>query len=730
MADAPTVVRGTVEQVVFTNPESGWTILRLGLAETSPAAMSASPVTVVGSLGPTPVGTQLEITGRWENSPKYGRQFRADQAAVVVPSTVRGIRAYLASGVVEGMGAGLADRLVQAFGQDTLKIIQESPERLTEVEGIGAVRADRIQQALSSQLGLQATMVFLHGLGVSASLAAKIHRRYGENTAEVVQREPFRLALEVRGVGFKTADQLATQLGVARDSPQRAQAGLLHVLAESAQDGHVFVPREALFAEARRLLGPHGGALDEALQALEDDERAVRPKDSADDVYSTVLYEAETQVILNLRRLLDIPSVPLTEAPEDLLADFEQASGLRLAPAQRDALALANRARVLVVTGGPGTGKTTLVRGLLRLFQHARLRIELTAPTGRAAKRMTEATGLEARTIHRLLAYDAGQQTFLHNPDYPLRADVLIVDEVSMVDIPLMAALTTAIPNRARLILVGDVDQLPSVGPGQVLRDLIDSGRVPVARLDVVFRQGDGSQITANAHRINRGDPPQFSAPSRSPGDARDFFLIERDDPVAAQSTLLNVVADRIPSSFEVDPFDAIQILTPMHKGELGVHALNEKLQERLNPEGPSVQHGGRRFRLGDKVIQTRNNYELGVFNGDIGRLVSIDDQRDRIKVAFDDREVAYELGDRGDLALAYALSIHKSQGSEYPVVVIPLSMQHYVMLHRNLLYTAVTRGKRLVVLIGSRRALSTAVGRAKDLRRHSRLASRLAGDS
>lgn len=709
---------GTVEQVVFHNPDSGWTVIRFAVPE--------GTISVVGPLfGPT-VGTRLAVTGRWQINPKYGRQFRAQHAVPITPETAKGIEAYLASGLIDGVGAALAQRLVETFGSDTLEVIEKTPDRLTEVEGIGKVRAERIQHALGTQLGARSTMVFLHGLGISSGLAARILRRYGPQTVTVVQSEPFRLALDVPGVGFLTADQIAARLGIDRNSPQRAQAGLLHLLAEAAQDGHVFLPQTELFTKARTLLGPQA-PIEPAIDALEAEERVVRPSIVPSAVYPTPLFEAETEVIKKLKALLQTPAAPITESVDATIADFESESSLTLAPEQREAVALANCSRLLVVTGGPGTGKTTLVRGLLHLFRRAKLKLALAAPTGRAAKRMSEATSLDARTLHRLLAFDPNQQAFFHNADQPIDADVVIVDEVSMVDLPLMAALSTALTPRMRALFVGDVDQLPSVGPGQVLRDLIGSDRVPVARLSQVFRQQGGSLIIDNAHRINHGQMPVLDTPRDG---LSDFYLIERNEPVAARSTLIKVVAERIPDSFGFDPFEGIQVLTPMHKGDLGAQALNSHLQARLNPEGTSVTRGERILRIGDKVMQTRNDYELGVFNGDIGRLVYIDDKKNTLKVAFDEREVTFEAAQQDALTLAYAMSIHKSQGSEYPAVVIPLTMQHFVMLHRNLFYTAVTRAKHLVVLIGDHRALRLAVERARDLRRNSGLGLRLASAS
>ena len=714
--DETTVLRGTVEQVVFTNPDSGWTVLKLQVPD------ETAIVTVVGVIAPPSAGGEIEVTGGWQHTSKYGRQFKAESALTITPNTAAGIQAYLGSGVVDGVGKSLAERLVARFGDETLAIIERSPERLTEVEGIGQVRAARIQEALADQLHLQSTMVFLHGLGVAPGLAARIHRRYGGRTVEVVRTEPFRLALDVRGVGFYTADGIAAKLGVAKDSPDRAMAALLHALAEAAQDGHVFQDRDRLGDRMTALLG-HPPQMDPLLDALSAQARITTPADAQHAVYAASLYEAESVVCGQLDHLLQRPAAELVSAPHAIADEFEKEAGLRLAEQQRQAIVTANTARVLVITGGPGTGKTTLVRGLLHLFARASLDVELAAPTGRAAKRLAESTGKNARTLHRLLAYDPTKNAFAHGDANPLPADALVVDEVSMVDLPLMQVLAAALSPSVRLVLVGDVDQLPSVGPGQVLKDLIESERFAVVRLDRVFRQGEQSRITDNAHRINKGQMPDLAPPNDG---LSDFYLIERDETKAAQQTLLHVVADRIPASFGVDPVDDIQVLAPMHKGELGALALNRSLQERLNPEGPSLRRKDLDFRLGDKVMQTRNDYDLNVFNGDLGRIVHVDEGRNILKVAFDGREVLYEPSQLDALTLAYATSIHKSQGSEYPVVVIPIAMQHFVMLHRNLLYTAVTRGKRLVVLIGSQRAVRTAVERAKDLRRNSRLAERL----
>jgi exodeoxyribonuclease V alpha subunit len=657
---------------------------------------------------------------------KHGEQLKVETLITVAPSTLEGIERYLGSGMVPGVGPAYAKRIVEAFGMEALEVLDRAPERLVEVPGLGPKRADAVAKAWEKQRAVGAIMIFLQQHGVSPSLAAKIYKRFGARAIDEVSQHPYRLALDVWGIGFKTADRIARSIGVGADAPERAQAGVLQTLHDIAAKGHVYTTRPELAEQAALMLEREPVAVDEATDVLARSGRVRIERLASGDVavYPTELHDAEVRLAKRLRSLME------REAPgRELMAGaigpaieaFEKRAGVELAAAQRAAVEQAARHKVLVVTGGPGVGKTTIVRAMLALFDRGRINVRLAAPTGRAAKRMSEATGREAVTLHRLLEFDPKQRTFARRFGRTIEAGALIVDEASMLDLALADALLQATGDHARLVLVGDVDQLPSVGPGAVLRDVIASGEVPTVRLTQIFRQAEGSLIVRNAHRIHDGEPPETAT-----GPDGEFFVIERKTPESAAETILESVVRRIPARFGLDPKTQVQVLTPMHKGDVGAVVLNERLQQALNPVGPSVTRGQRTLRLGDKVMQLKNDYDREVYNGDVGYISAIDDVERTVMVRFDDRDVAYEEGDLDELTLAYATSIHKSQGSEYPAVVVPLLTQHYVMLSRNLLYTAVTRGKKLVVLIADPRAVALALGETRREERRTYLAERL----
>lgn len=721
--DTSSTLEGTLERVVFVNEENGWSVARLSVHG------RGEPVTIVGNLFEVQPGERLRLTGSWEQDRKYGQQFRIATYRTILPTSAKAIERYLGSGLIRGIGKSMAKRLVEHFGDQTLDVIERYSGRLTEVPGIGPKRSQEIRQAWLEQHGIKQVMLFLQEHEVPTAHSLRIWKTYGTRSIEIVKENPYRLAADVFGIGFKTADAIAERLGVPRDSPQRAEAATLYLLGQAAERGHLFLPRGELLREGGGLLGIGEATVSDAIARLSEAgtialEHTIEPLDGEADgplVYSKVLHEAETALAA---RLVELSHAPI-DAPdfdvERALTWFEGREKLALAAAQREAIARALTEKILVLTGGPGTGKTTLVRGVVAILEARDEDVLLAAPTGRAAKRLAEATGIEAKTIHRLLEFSPRTGQFERNAERPLEADLLIVDEVSMLDAPLARALVDALPDEARLMLVGDADQLPSVGPGNVLADLIRSGTVPVVRLTEIFRQAQQSSIVTNAHRIRDGVMPELSAP-----EGADFFFIERGEPEAALETLLELVAGRIPQRFGLDPMTDVQVLTPMNRGLLGVLNLNQALRERLNPTGREVLRGGRIYRLGDRVMQIRNNYELEVFNGDLGRITGIDDEKNEVAVDFDGKSLGYGFTDLDELVPAYACSIHKSQGSEYPCIVLPLHTQHYVMLERNLVYTALTRARKLAVLIGEKRALSVAVSNRRVRRRHTLLAERL----
>lgn len=702
---------GIVARVVYEDPESGFAVLRLEPDQ------GDDLVSVVGTLAGVRPKETVRLWGRFEDSPRFGRQFRADKWIPTGTNDARQVADYLASGAIPGVGPSLAERLLAHFRDDLPDVLAHQPERLTEVEGVGAVRARKIRGAWHAQDALRELMIFLQSHGISFGLARRIADRYGDQAVSVVRTNPYRLAVEVAGIGFLSADRIARQLGLAVDAPGRIEAALIHELGEASREGHVFTPREQLADDTAQRLDLPRTCVDPGIARLEAGGHVVEhPPDDTRAIYLMRWFTAETEAVHHAARLLEMPA-PRSPAGHGTTRKFEARHGLTLSTEQREAITAAHEARLFVVTGGPGTGKTTLVRAVIETTHGSVL---LAAPTGRAAKRMQEATGVHARTLHRLLEYDPKTRTFSRDHGRPLEADVVVIDEASMLDIELFAALVRAIPNGCRLVLVGDVDQLPSVGPGRVLGDLIQSGAPRVVRLRRIFRQSEASRIVTNAHLIHEGRMPELAA---SDGGPSDFYFVAQEDPNAALALLRRIVTERIPHRFGLDPAREVQVLAPMHRSSLGVAKLNEVLKSDLNPT-PIPE--GSRFSPGDKVMQTRNDYELGCFNGDVGFVQDVDPKRAALVVRFDDREVRFEGRQHEALTLAFACSVHKAQGSEYPAVVMPIDMQHFMMLHRNLLYTAVTRARRLMVIVGSRRALARAVHTVRDERRRTLLGQRL----
>ncbi|NUP13996.1 MAG: ATP-dependent RecD-like DNA helicase [Polyangiaceae bacterium] len=714
-------IDGEVVRITYSSDETGFRVIRVKLDG------RAEEKTLVGVFPLPPPGTRVRATGKLTRDVKRGEQFKVETLLTVAPATLSGVERFLGSGLVPGVGAAFAKKIVETFGEQTLEVLDHNPSRLNEVAGLGAKRASQIEKAWEAHRAVGAIMIFLQSHGASPALASRIYKRFGPRAVAIVSASPYRLALDVWGVGFKTADRIASSLGIAKDAPERAQAGVLQVLHERSTSGHVFTERGQLRDLCARMLEIDEAKVEVAIDALLSEKRA-RAEIGLSGIegvaiYTPALYDAEVRIARKLAELVATPVIgrPLDSLVERVAKDFEEKSNVSLAPAQRDAVELAARSKVVVITGGPGVGKTTIVRALLMLFDQAGLKTRLAAPTGRAAKRMTEATKREAVTLHRLLEFDPKTREFTRNEMARLDIGALVVDESSMVDLELMDALVSALPQQARLVLVGDVDQLPSVGPGAVLRDAITSEVIPTARLSQIFRQAAGSLIVQNAHRIHAGELPISDR-----GQEGEFYLVERKDDEAAADALVGLVTERIPKAFGLHPVRDVQILTPMHKGASGTIALNERLQTALNPNGPTVKVGQRVFRLGDKVMQLKNDYDREVYNGDLGFISKIDQEARVLVVTFDDRQVTYEEGDLEELTLAYATSIHKSQGSEYAAVVIPFTMNHFVMLSRNLLYTAVTRGKRLVVIVGSKRAISLSLAEIRKETRSTALAERL----
>ena len=716
----PETVKGLVERVVYHDPESGFAVLKV-LVKGRP-----EPATVVGNTPSVTAGELIEGAGRWVVDRNYGPQFKADELRTTHPASAAGIERYLASGAIRGIGPKLAAKIVGIYKERTLQIFDEAPDFLLHVKGIGRRRAKRIHMSWEEQKEVRKIMLFLAEHGISSGRAVRIYRTYGQESIARIKENPYQLADDVRGIGFKTADELAARVGIDRNSPYRAKAAVRFTLQELSARGHCGYPEPGVVEHTTRLIEIDQLRVEEAVRAAVGEKAVVRELiDGEHWLYAAALHRAEVGLAQSIRRIAAATPHPLPEIDvEKAIAWVERRVAVRLAAGQREAVRQACRQKLLVITGGPGVGKTTLVRSILEIFMAKGLECVLAAPTGRAAKRLTETTGRTAKTIHRLLEFDPKSGEFQRNQHEPLDGNLFVLDEVSMVDVVLGHQFFRAVPDQACVILVGDVDQLPSVGPGTVLADLISSGVVPVVRLTEIFRQAAESRIVTAAYAVNQGRMPEL----KTPAEPADFYFIEAAAPEAIEDLIVRLVKERIPKRFGFDPIADIQVLTPMNRTSLGARNLNQVLQAALNPGdgGPEIQRFGWTFRLGDRVIQTINDYNRDVFNGDLGIVEKINRIDQEIVVNFEGRPVKYDFGDLDELSLAYVLSIHKSQGSEYPCVVIPVHTQHYVMLQRNLLYTAVTRGKKLVVLVGTPKALALAVRRRDTAQRYTALRRRL----
>lgn len=712
------LVEGVIERITFRSDDTLYTVARINTRE-------GREVTVVGPMPSAVVGQAVRVTGTWVTHKDYGKQFKLEKVETLAPATLVGIQRYLGSGLIRGIGPATAANLVKAFGLKTLEIIENQPDALLGVPGVGPKKAERISQAVAEHKAVQEVMVFLQSHGVSPAFAARIYRRYGDKSIEIVSRNPYQLADDVFGIGFRTADKIAREVGIAPDSPHRAASAVKYWLSRSADAGHCFCEHPELVEAVCTELDVSSAIIESAISSLQAQGEVFIEDDA---VYLAPFYHAERGVASRLHEISHSSMWQLDQCDEGQLEDAQKRAGIHLGEAQRRGVESSFASGVMVLTGGPGTGKTTTLRIMIDLFEARNMKVLLAAPTGRAAKRLTEASGRQARTIHRLLEFEPGEGgwRFGRGLANPLECEALVVDEVSMIDTLLMYNLLKAVKPGCRLILVGDVDQLPSVGAGNVLRDIIDSGVINTAHLDEVFRQAPGSMIVENAHKVNRGEFPVLRG-------ANDFMFIEEPDPEKAAAAVVNTVARRLPYKLNCNAIDDIQVLSPMRRSVTGVDNLNDLLREALNPSRngvPELRGGGSSFRRGDKVMQIRNNYERRVWNGDMGRVVWVDTEEGQVRVRYSDvegdRDVVYDQADLDELVLSYCVSIHKSQGSEYTAVVIPVSTQHYVMLQRNLIYTAITRAKKMVVLVGTKKALAIAISRATVHGRKTRLADRL----
>ena len=710
-------LQGQLERITFHSEENHFTIAKIRVKG------QKDLVTIVGSLFSVAPGEVVKLAGSWDRHPKFGEQFRFTSCEIIAPATLHGIERYLGSGLIKGVGPVMAKRLIEKFGLETLDIIEQQPQRLREVEGIGEKKIGMIRAAWREQRDVRDVMLFLQSHDVSSAYASKIYRQYGKASIAVVKDNPYRLAADIFGIGFRTADSIAAKLGIPKDSPMRAEAGILYMLQQFSLNGHIYYPHDGLIEECREILDINAGTIAEAITSLAAAKRIVLEEEA---VYLAEFYVAEKGIAENLRELNKTQRRLFMIDRDKALETVQKSLRITLAENQAKAIIESLDAKVMVITGGPGTGKTTIIKAIITLHALSGMSILLAAPTGRAAKRMSEATGHEAKTIHRMLEFspknDGG---FKRTEQNPLNADLIVIDETSMVDTVLMCHLLKAVPKQTTLILVGDIDQLPSVGAGNVLRDIIDSGQVPCIRLNQIFRQAQKSLIVVNAHQINSGDFPI----TQTEKDAdQDFYFIQMEEPEKVLEKILELCAKKVPEKFGFDAVNDIQVLTPMHRGVVGASNLNAELQKHLNPSTDELHRGGRVFRVRDKVMQIRNNYDKDVFNGDIGRIASINREDQEVNVDYDGKAVAYDFTELDELILAYAISVHKSQGSEYPAVIMPVLTQHYMLLQRNLLYTAVTRGKKLVILIGTKKAVGIAIRNNKPSERYTKLKERLRG--
>ncbi len=709
---------GTIEQIVFYNPENGYSVCRFSLED-------GHLVTLVGQFPPLSPGEVLKVRGQWELNPRFGQQFKVDNFSLVLPSSVKGIEKFLSSGLIKGIGPVLARRIIKRFGLKTMEVLSSNPERMVEVEGVGQAKLREIKRSWAEHSDIRDLIIFLQGHGVTTNLATKIYHQYGERSFEVLKSNPYQLCLDIWGIGFKTADQIALKLGIEPTSFERIKAYVLYLLEKDNEQGHVFSLRGSVLENCQKELQVELARVEEALEALKKQKLLVeQPLNSDTALYLPFYYKAEEQVARSIRELASFPCATPNFDVERAIAEVEEALKIKFSPLQSMAVQETLQKKILVITGGPGTGKTTIIRAVVDLFDRWGKTVLLGAPTGRAAKRLSETTQKEAKTIHRILEFKPKQGSFRRNERRPLSGDALIIDEFSMVDLPLMFHLIKAVPPWMRLVLVGDKDQLPSVGPGNLLRDIIDSGTVEVVRLDQIFRQEKDSLIVLNAHRVNQGQSLIY--PPRDDKDS-DFYFIHTEDEAKVFQTIVKLCAYSVPHKLNLNPLSPqIQVISPMYRGLAGVDNLNQELQKRLNPSGEALRLGSRELRLHDKVMQVRNNYEKEVFNGDIGSVVEVDKQRFALVVEFYGRRVSYERDQMNDITLAYAVSVHKAQGSEYQAVVMPLLTQHFIMLQRNLFYTALTRAKKLSMIIGSYRALHIAIKNDKPVKRNCLLKEKL----
>ncbi len=719
-------LQGQIERITYANSENGYTVAKVKVDG------RRDLVTVVGNLVSPAPGEIVQMSGEWTTHPRYGEQFRVVSYKSLVPASVYGIEKYLGSGLIKGIGPIMARRIVDRFGKGTLDVIEQEIERLAEVEGIGEKRIGMVRKAWEDQKEIREVMIFLQTHGVGSGYATKIFKNYGSRSINVVKENPYRLATDIFGIGFLTADGIAGRLGFDKDSELRAEAGILYVLHQLADEGHVYYPYGPLIKKCREMLGVSREVIVRALAAVQDGNMIVieglkenRGGFGEDNrpVYLAKFHLSETSIAARLKTLIRAPKSIRKMDTYKAIEWVQKQLAITLAKKQVEAIRCALENKAMVITGGPGTGKTTIINAILKIISRLGVKIMLAAPTGRAAKRMSEATGHEAKTIHRMLEYSIQKGGFQRNELNPLDCDLMVIDEASMIDTILMHHLLKAIPPRATFILVGDVNQLPSVGAGNVLKDIIGSGQMEVVKLNEIFRQARESLIIVNAHKINSG-----LLPSYKPADEKldDFYFIEQEDPEEVLRIILELTTDRIPRRFGFDPVDDIQVLTPMHKGVVGAGNLNVELQKALNPTGDGIMRDSRYFRVNDKVMQVKNNYDKEVFNGDIGRITRINHEDQEVIISFDGRDVVYDFTDLDEIVLAYAVSVHKSQGSEYPAVVVPILTQHYVLLQRNLVYTAVTRGRNLVVMVGTMKALGIGVKNDKTQKRYSYLQHRL----
>lgn len=717
-------LEGQLERITYHNPENHYTIARL---TTSP---SEKQLTIVGFMTGINPGQNLKVTGTWETHPKYGQQFKIDTFEITLPATVDGIRKYLESDYIKGIGRVMARRLVAKFGVQTLDVIERAPERLAEVKGIGKEKAALIETSWNKNHAARELMLYLQNHGVKTSVCAKILKAYGDNALKILKTDPYRLAEDLPGQGFIIADTITRHSGIPADDPRRVMACILHLVRKAASEGHVFVPEDHLVSNGYKIFGIHSELCQEGLETLaEKDEIVIEPLDEIVEtraVYLKSLYTAETGIAERLKAILSVPVHGKETDPEHLTRQILKKLALKPSIEQLDVLRAIFSHRAVIITGGPGTGKTTLIRSINAVFENEGKKIVLAAPTGRAARRLSEITGRDATTIHRLLGYNFRQDIFEKNQDNPIDANAVIIDETSMVDTILMYHLLKAIPVSAVVILVGDAFQLPSIGPGNLLDDLIKSKRIPVFYLTKIFRQGRQSPIVMNAHKVRNGEIPDLDFNDSDTDLLQEFYFIEQSKPEKVVETVVKLCTESIPDRFGFDPVKGIQVLTPMHKGTAGTINLNRMLQKKLNAGGKEEQKEDTRFNVGDKVMHLKNNYQKEVFNGDIGIIEDVDIHTKDIRVNYYGRTVAYSPEETDELALAYAISVHKSQGSEYSAVIVTLMTQHYPMLQRNLLYTAMTRGQKLVVLVGTKKAFGIALNRENTGKRYSALCERL----